>query len=439
MMLGHTPLLRRLGAGPGDDELAEVTTGPSAKYKAAISVCHRSLCPVQAPGVVPEKLSLFHPLPHLETTTTHHLTTLHHFSPLFTTMTIHYSLDNAISSFFRSNTSATRQQCDDFTLSRAGGPVSPVQIQGTFSYTLTGGTNKSKLFQFRVQDSSFDMDIMNLAKAVHPQFVARCKYHGTIGLSRPLHIYEMDTLPGTTYIMARDISAVQPPDAVFRQRNTVKDLARCALTLIGSFQAGADSVNSFFAQSWNGSQQLCQDDTAALLAEFHSKFDLLARSLPSRFASNLGRVRQDLSSLFSGAVPFVLNHGDLCEMNLLINSETGDITGIVDWAEARILPFGFSLWGLENVLGCMDSEGWHYYNNRRELEDLFWQTFWGEASNASDTDLQFIRAARMAGLFCRYGFIVEGKAVKSVVDQSDASSLAYLDAFCATDDWAPTT
>jgi hypothetical protein len=98
------------------------------------------------------------------------------------------------------------------------------------------------------------------------------------------------------------------------------------------------------------------DDTAALLVEFHSKFDLLARSLPSRFASNLGRVRQELTSLFLGALPFVLNHGDFCEMNLLINSETGYTTGIVDWAEARILPFGFSLWGLENVLGHMDSK-----------------------------------------------------------------------------------
>lgn len=126
-------------------------------------------------------------------------------------------------------------------------------------------------------------------------------------------------------------------------------------------------------------------------------------------------------------------------MNLLIDPDTGNITGIVDWAEARILPFGFSLWGLENVLGYMDSEGWHYYDNSRELEDLFWQTFWVLARNASDTDVQLIRAARMAGLFCRYGFIVEGKAVIRAVDQSDGFFLPYLDAFCTADDWAPTT
>ncbi|KAK3308676.1 uncharacterized protein B0T15DRAFT_524988 [Chaetomium strumarium] len=332
-------------------------------------------------------------------------------------MATYYSLDKAISSFFKLNTTVTRQQCDEFALSRAGEPVNPVQLQGTFSYTLTAGSDASKLFQFRVQDSCLDMDSITLAKKIHPQFVPSCKYLGIIGQSRPLHIYEMDNLPGTTYIMARDTSVIQPPDAVIRQRNTVSDLA------------------SFFAQSWNGSQQLSPDDTATLLAEFQLKLDHLARSLPSRFVPTLDRARKDLPPLFSGRLPFVLGHGDLCEMNLLINSKTGNITGIVDWAEARILPFGFSLWGLENILGYMDSNGWHYYDNCHELEDLFWQTFKREARNASSSDLQSIRAARMIGLFCRYGFMVEGKAVKRVVEESDFSYMAYLNAFCMADKW----
>ena len=58
-------------------------------------------------------------------------------------------------------------------------------------------------------------------------------------------------------------------------------------------------------------------------------------------------------------------------MNLLINPETGNITGIINWAESRVLPFGFALNGLENLLGRMDSEGWHYHDHHRELEALF--------------------------------------------------------------------
>ncbi|TAQ84373.1 hypothetical protein B7494_g7300 [Chlorociboria aeruginascens] len=171
---------------------------------------------------------------------------------------------------------------------------------------------------------------------------------------------------------------------------------------------------------------------ATLLAEFQSKFDVLARSLPSRFASNLDEVRQSLLSLFSGTFPFVLNHGDLCEMNILVHFGPGNIMEIVDWAEARILPFGFALWGLENILGCMDSAGWHYYHSRHELEVLFWRALRTEAYNVSEDDMQLIRSARMAGLFCRHGYIVEGKTLKGVMDSTDPSSLVYLDAFCRT-------
>ncbi|KAK7424770.1 hypothetical protein QQX98_000353 [Neonectria punicea] len=280
-------------------------------------------------------------------------------------MTEIYSLDGAISSFFDSNTSATRQQCDDFALHHAGGPLDPVPIQGSFSYTVTAWRDKSKIVQFRTQDSSLDIGMINLAKTVHPQFVAGCRY---------------------------------------------------------------------FAQSWNFQQQLDPDDLAALLAEFRSKFDLLTKALPPQLLPNLNRVYSRLPSLFSGVLPFVLSHGDLCEMNLLISPETGNITGVVDWAEARILPFGFSLWGFENILGFMDSRGWHYYDNRDQLEDLFWRTFWAEAPDASKVDLELIQTARMAGLFCRYGLVVEGKDLKAPIDHSDSPALAYLDALCTVDD-----
>lgn len=94
-----------------------------------------------------------------------------------------------------------------------------------------------------------------------------------------------------------------------------------------------------------------------MLIEFQSSFDLLTRNLPSRFIPNLERVRKELPSLFSKALPFVLSYGDLNGMNLLVNPKTGNIIGIVDWAKSRILPFGFALYGLKNFLGRIDSEG----------------------------------------------------------------------------------
>ena len=54
-----------------------------------------------------------------------------------------------------------------------------------------------------------------------------------------------------------------------------------------------------------------------------------------------------------------LNHGDLSEMNILVDPDTGHITGIIDWVKAKVCPFGIPLWGLENILGNMNARGWH--------------------------------------------------------------------------------
>jgi hypothetical protein len=134
-----------------------------------------------------------------------------------------YNRDGAIDEFFNSITTVTRQQCDEFAISRAGGVSSALQMQGVCSYTVTAGPNKTKLFQFRDENSTIDMGKIVIAKAVHPEFVTSCKYLGTMGDSRPVYIYEMEYLPGTAHIMARI-----PLDDMPRQHNTIKDFARYA-------------------------------------------------------------------------------------------------------------------------------------------------------------------------------------------------------------------
>ncbi|KAJ5812285.1 hypothetical protein N7474_008586 [Penicillium riverlandense] len=43
---------------------------------------------------------------------------------------VFYSTDGAINNFFNSNTTVTRQQCDEFAVSRAGGVSTALQMQG---------------------------------------------------------------------------------------------------------------------------------------------------------------------------------------------------------------------------------------------------------------------------------------------------------------------
>uniref|UniRef100_A0A8H7NQ01 Uncharacterized protein n=1 Tax=Bionectria ochroleuca TaxID=29856 RepID=A0A8H7NQ01_BIOOC len=53
-----------------------------------------------------------------------------------------YSLGDTISDFFASRAPVTQQQCDDLAVSLVGGPVNPVPIQGSSSYTVTAGSQQ---------------------------------------------------------------------------------------------------------------------------------------------------------------------------------------------------------------------------------------------------------------------------------------------------------
>ncbi|PQK15975.1 hypothetical protein BB8028_0006g02970 [Beauveria bassiana] len=321
-----------------------------------------------------------------------------------------YDIDDSIKYFFESSTSVSRQQCDAFVMSRFKTPAQPVQVQGVWSYTVTAGANNPRIIQFREEHSSLDPSKMALVEQAASGFVADILYLGTIGEQRPLHIYEMNKLPGEVYIIAADHSIPQPDDAKSRQRNTIKDLAR------------------FFAQSWN-----CKlpppSDPVTLAAEYGFKLGRLAETLPARFSQTLLSLESQLPLVFS-KLPHSVTHGDLCELNILVDPRTGHITGIVDWAEVRVLPFGFALWAVENILGFMNAEGWHYYDNQDELRTLFWATFLQQAKGCTEQDMELIHTARLIGLFCRYGFTTEGEKILGVVGDEAISSLAYLDAFC---------
>lgn len=116
----------------------------------------------------------------------------------------------------------------------------------------------------------------------------------------------------------------------------------------------------------------------------------------------LDEVRDILTTLVSEKYPLVLTHSDLNEMNILVDRESGHITGVVDWADATTQPFGLTLYALDNALGSMGLRGWQYFPNANNLRDEFWRAF-DHLAGPTKSELRTIQVARKAGLLFRYG------------------------------------
>lgn len=91
--------------------------------------------------------------------------------------------------------------------------------------------------------------------------------------------------------------------------------------------------------------ELEEQTRAACREGITQKLKLLSDSLPSRFATSLLRLSNSVDELYSPSYPCTLTHNDLCEMNILVDPETGHIHGVIDWVDAKIQPFGLALWG----------------------------------------------------------------------------------------------
>ncbi|KAF5022042.1 hypothetical protein F66182_5925 [Fusarium sp. NRRL 66182] len=315
-----------------------------------------------------------------------------------------YSAESCIRRFFDTLTTATRAECDTKAASIVGGTVIPVPIQGVWSYTVTGGPGQTDIVQFRAEQSKLDMANVKMAKLVHTKDVPKCEYHGQIGEDFPLSIYVMEKRDGVCYIQTRDTSLEGKAEFEMRQFRTVGDLAR------------------FFAASWKGAQQVSSSIASNVQLEFESDLSRLSQRLPDRFTGTLNLVRRGLPRILT--LPFVITHGDLNETNILVDN-AGHISGVIDWAESKIYPFGISLWALENILGYMDSSGWHYYDNAKDLRDEFWRIFETDIGGLQEEVKENIRFARMIGLFLRYGFQQDGAVRGKVRDTGVALSFKH--------------
>jgi Ser/Thr protein kinase RdoA (MazF antagonist) len=142
----------------------------------------------------------------------------------------------------------------------------------------------------------------------------------------------------------------------------------------------------------------------------------------------LDQVRDVLPTLLSGNYPLVLTHSDLNDVNIVVDKESGHVTGVVDWANATIQPFGFTLYALDNALGSMGHCGWQYFPNADILRDEFWKAF-EQLAGPTKFELSIIRVARKAGLLFRYGTPYNGGFTETVgVHGAGCDDYEYLGA-----------
>ncbi|KAJ6037331.1 Protein kinase-like protein [Penicillium herquei] len=159
----------------------------------------------------------------------------------------------------------------------------------------------------------------------------------------------------------------------------------------------------------------------ALLQDF-ANLDRMKNLLPSRFHPLLDTLQSRIPSLFADDYPIVLNHGDLLENNILVDTNTGTLTGIVDWRDAEIGPFGMQFWGLENTLGIRKITCMAFHPRHIELRYVFWKILFYEMGHVSEETKMVIQTARMVGIFLANEFDVAGTS-----EEDQVMNLAVLE------------
>lgn len=147
------------------------------------------------------------------------------------------------------------------------------------------------------------------------------------------------------------------------------------------------TVPRYFARCWSNPQPIDIELQVAQLDRIRNQLTQLVEESPTSTLSRstLSSLAESLDSLFDQNYPQVLTHGDFSITNILVDEESFEITGIVDWSLAAIMPFGMDLDILFLTTGFMTLEGWIDYACKQRLLDIFWEELWA-ASGIEEAD-----------------------------------------------------
>jgi aminoglycoside phosphotransferase (APT) family kinase protein len=162
----------------------------------------------------------------------------------------------------------------------------------------------------------------------------------------------------------------------------------------------------YSARCWLKPQQVTAEARAEAKDRVQRRLALLSSSCILE-ASTLPELERSLPTVFGQGHPQILTHGDLSTTKILVHEDTFEITGIVDWSLAALLPFSMELDCLFLTTGYMDREGWHDYACCQQLREAFWIEFWA-VSGIGDSARRNVRSmaehAGRIGAILRYAF-----------------------------------
>lgn len=361
--------------------------------------------------------------------------------------------DEEIEAFFIRNgfDGATRDACDEYARVRfPGSAAKPAATQGYCSYTLN--LPDGYLLQFRPEAFMLDIDTCREVKSIYGEFAPTTRYLGEvegvslqqapgadIGSSAMMHVYLHQRIRGIplSEFRKRKKGCRAEDEKMFKRR----------------LMSGLATV---FALGFRGRQPSPEMEgilpPAGIVAKgkvgesMRWRLNLL-NSLPEKAllaqvsAAQVSAAQAQLDMVEASS--WCLTHGDLLPGNMMVDAETGHLTGLIDWAEAEWLPFGMALYGVEEVVGeDMDMDmpcsegGFRYYDDHEALRRLFWDklmSFIGRDETLANHGFQFLReaeAARKLGILLWRGIAFDdGKMDRVVETGRDDSEIQKLRLF----------
>ncbi|KND94927.1 putative very-long-chain (3R)-3-hydroxyacyl-CoA dehydratase [Tolypocladium ophioglossoides CBS 100239] len=333
-----------------------------------------------------------------------------------------------IDGFFSRNglSRRTKEKCDAYARLRfPSSAVQPVRSQGYCSYTLA--ISDDRILQFRPDIFKLDMDICRDAKAVLAGLAPTTRYLGPmdgIPVRRRharLHVYLQDRLPGVSLASFREHSTGTHGEK--HRRRLVEDMAHV------------------FAVSYHRRRRLhrhgSQESDALVKGNIGNslrwRLDMMKGLPGEQLAHHVSAVKRHMQTIEQ--LPWCLTHGDLVPSNILVDAETGHLTGLVDWAEGEWLPLGTGLYGLEELLGHETAgKGFQYFDDHEELRQAFWDRFLYLCGDGSvlgtELRLKEVRLARKMGIMLWRGLAFDDGRIDRVVQAGrDDAELHKLQLF----------